>query len=130
MLPGQRVFSSKLSRSRRSWNPLSMLFLWRVEPGRASPMVGIGTISPAGLRMERPSTLFLEAMASSTWGIRFDPSAGKPVGQPFEVSKFDRPRLMIPRWIPSVGFSLTQDKVVLTMAQESGNIWVLDNVDR
>ena len=37
---------------------------------------------------------------------------------------------MISRWIPSVGFSLTQDKFVLTMAQESGNIWVLDNVDR
>jgi len=28
-----------------------------------------------------------------------------------------------------VGFSLTQDKLVLTMAEESGNIWVLDNVD-
>ena len=65
----------------------------------------------------------------NVWGIRFDPATGKPVGQPFEVSKFDRPRLMIPRWIPSVGFSLTQDKFVLTMAQESGNIWVLDNVD-
>ena len=65
----------------------------------------------------------------NVWGIRFDPATGKPVGQPFEVSKFDRPRLMIPRWIPSVGFSLTQDKFVLTMGQESGNIWVLDNVD-
>jgi len=66
----------------------------------------------------------------NVWAIRFDPATGKPVGQPFEVSKFDRPGLMIPRWIPSVGFSLTQDKFVLTMAQESGNIWVLDNVDR
>jgi Tol biopolymer transport system component/DNA-binding winged helix-turn-helix (wHTH) protein len=66
----------------------------------------------------------------NVWGIRFDPAIGKPVGQPFEVSKFDRPRLMIPRWIPSVGFSLTRDKFVLTMAQETGNIWVLDNVDR
>jgi hypothetical protein len=60
----------------------------------------------------------------------FDPDAGKPVGQPFQISKFDRPRLMIPRWIPSVGFSLTQDKFVLTMAEETGNIWVLANVDR
>jgi len=66
----------------------------------------------------------------NVWGIRFDPATGKAVGQPFEVSKFDRPRLMIPRWIPSVGFSLTHDKFVLTMAEESGNIWVLDNVDR
>ena len=37
---------------------------------------------------------------------------------------------MIPRWIPPVGLSLTQDKLVMTMAEESGSIWVLDNVDR
>jgi Tol biopolymer transport system component len=66
----------------------------------------------------------------NVWGIRFDPATGKTVGQSFQLSKFDRPRLMIARWIPSVGFSLTQDKFVLTMAQESGSIWMLDNVDR
>jgi Tol biopolymer transport system component/DNA-binding winged helix-turn-helix (wHTH) protein len=64
------------------------------------------------------------------WGIRFDPDAGKPVGQPFQVSKFDRPRLMILRTIPFVGLSFTQNKLVVTMAEESGSIWLLDNVDR
>ena len=59
-----------------------------------------------------------------------DPAAGKPVGPPFQVSKFDTARLMIPRWIPPVGLSLTQDKLVMTMAEESGSIWILDNVDR
>jgi len=38
-------------------------------------------------------------------------------------------RLMVSRWIPGVGLSLTQDKLVMTMAEESGSIWVLDNVD-
>ena len=66
----------------------------------------------------------------NVWGIHFDPTAGKTVGQPFQVSKFESPRLMIPRWIPPVGLSLTEDKLVLTMAEESGSIWVLDNVDR
>jgi hypothetical protein len=66
----------------------------------------------------------------NVWGIHFDPDAGKPVGHPFQVSKFESPRLMVPRWIPPVGLSLTQDKLVLTMAEESGSIWVLDNVDR
>jgi dipeptidyl aminopeptidase/acylaminoacyl peptidase len=66
----------------------------------------------------------------NVWGIHFDPAAGKPVGQPFQVSRFDRPRLMILRSIPFVDLSLTQDKLVLTMAEESGSIWVLDNVDR
>jgi hypothetical protein len=66
----------------------------------------------------------------NVWGIHFDPTAGKTVGQPFQVSKFESPRLMIPRWIPPVGLSLTEDKLVLTMAEESGSIWVLENVDR
>jgi len=65
----------------------------------------------------------------NVWGIHFDPAAGKTVGEPFQVSKFKSSRLMIPRWIPPVGMSLTQDKLVLTMAEESGGIWVLDNVD-
>ena len=30
----------------------------------------------------------------------------------------------------AVGLSLTEDKLVLTMAEESGGIWVMDNVDR
>jgi Tol biopolymer transport system component/DNA-binding winged helix-turn-helix (wHTH) protein len=66
----------------------------------------------------------------NVWGIHFDPTAGKTVGQPFQVSRFERPRLMVPQWIPPVGLSLTEDKLVLTMAEESGSIWVLDNVDR
>jgi Tol biopolymer transport system component/DNA-binding winged helix-turn-helix (wHTH) protein len=64
------------------------------------------------------------------WGIHFDPAAGKTIGEPFQVSRFESPRLMVPRWIPAVGLSLTQDKLVLTMAEESGSIWLLDNVDR
>jgi Tol biopolymer transport system component/DNA-binding winged helix-turn-helix (wHTH) protein len=66
----------------------------------------------------------------NVWGIHFDPSAGKTVGEQFQVSKFESPRLMVPRWIPAVGLSLTQDKLVLTMAEESGSIWLLDNIDR
>jgi hypothetical protein len=66
----------------------------------------------------------------NVWGIHFDPDAGKTVGEPFQVSKFDNPRLMVPRWIPPVGLSLTRDKLGLTMAEESGGIWLLDNVDR
>jgi hypothetical protein len=38
--------------------------------------------------------------------------------------------LTIPRWIPAVDLSLNQQKLVLTMEEVSGGIWVLDNVDR
>jgi Tol biopolymer transport system component/DNA-binding winged helix-turn-helix (wHTH) protein len=66
----------------------------------------------------------------NVWGIRFDPAAGKSVGQPFQVTKFDSPRLQILGSITAVELSLAQDKLALTMTEESGNIWVLDNVDQ
>jgi hypothetical protein len=37
---------------------------------------------------------------------------------------------MIPRWISLVDLSLSENKLVLNMAEVSGGIWVLDNVDR
>ena len=66
----------------------------------------------------------------NVWGIRFDPGKGKPVGEPFRVTAFEKPSLMIPNAIEAVGFSVTQDKLVVTVEERSGSIWVLDNVDR
>jgi hypothetical protein len=37
---------------------------------------------------------------------------------------------MIPRWIGAVAISLSKDRLVLTMAEESGSIWLLDNIDQ
>ncbi len=62
------------------------------------------------------------------WGIRFDAIKGQPVGNPFEVTSFESPSLMIPTNIPPVELSLTQEKLVLTIAEVSGSIWILDNV--
>jgi len=64
------------------------------------------------------------------WGIHFDPDKGEPVGKMFRVSDFEKSSLTIPRWIPPVALSITQDKMLLTMAETSGGIWILDNVDR
>jgi Tol biopolymer transport system component len=64
----------------------------------------------------------------NVWGVRFDPERGKTQGAPFSVTDFDRPSLMVPRDIPNVGLSLSQDRLVLTVAQVSGSIWVLENV--
>jgi tricorn protease-like protein len=66
----------------------------------------------------------------NVWGIHFDPAGGKPVGEPFLVSAFEDPGLMIPKFIPPVELSINEDKLVLNMAEVSGGIWVLDNVDR
>jgi Tol biopolymer transport system component/DNA-binding winged helix-turn-helix (wHTH) protein len=66
----------------------------------------------------------------NVWGVRFDPERGRPLGEPFRVSAFERPSLMVPQWIPPIALSISQDKLVLTLAETSGGIWVLDNVDR
>jgi hypothetical protein len=63
-------------------------------------------------------------------GIRFDPSSGKPIGQAFQVSRFDSPGLVVPQQIPPVALSITEEKMALTLADSSGGIWVLDHVDR
>jgi serine/threonine protein kinase len=64
------------------------------------------------------------------WGIHFDPSTGRAVGEPFQLSSFKRPSLMIPQRINLVELSLSQDKLVLTVEEDSGSIWVLDNADQ
>jgi Tol biopolymer transport system component len=75
---------------------------------------------------------FLSARSGffNVWATRFDPVRGKPLGDPFPVTALDSPSQMVPKFIPTIALSLTQDRLVLTVAQDSGNIWVLDNVDR
>jgi Tol biopolymer transport system component/DNA-binding winged helix-turn-helix (wHTH) protein len=66
----------------------------------------------------------------NVWGIHFDPVNGRAEGEPFQVTTFDNPRLMVAEVMPTVGLTLTQDQLIVTVSQVSGSIWVLDNVDR
>jgi hypothetical protein len=59
--------------------------------------------------------------------IRF---ADRPVSEPFPITAFSSPRLMVAKLIASAAISLTQGRLAVTVTQVSGNIWVLDNVDR
>jgi Tol biopolymer transport system component/DNA-binding winged helix-turn-helix (wHTH) protein len=64
------------------------------------------------------------------WGVRFDPVKGRKEDEPFQVTSFETSTQMIPKHMPTIEFSLTNDRLVLPMAQTSGNIWILDNADR
>ena len=66
----------------------------------------------------------------NVWGVHFDPVKGRPQGEPFQVTSFETPTLMIPKNAAAVEVSLTDDRLVLPIVQTSGNIWILDNVDR
>jgi len=64
------------------------------------------------------------------WGIHFDPAEGTPVGNAFEVTKFQKPSLMISQRIEQADLSITQARLALLMEETSGSVWVLENVDK
>ena len=66
----------------------------------------------------------------NVWGIHFDATRGKPVGEPFRVTAFETPALMLPAPFDSGEPSITRNHLVLTLQDLSGSIWVLDNVER
>jgi serine/threonine protein kinase/sugar lactone lactonase YvrE len=65
------------------------------------------------------------------WGIRFNPTSGKPEGEPFQVTAFESPgRMISPRLVQLDHISLTANRLVLPITDTSGSIWILENVDR
>jgi len=66
----------------------------------------------------------------NVWGIRFDPVAGKPVGEPFRVTAFESPGQMVLPNVQRKEISLAADRLVLPIMEVSGSIWILENVDR
>ena len=64
----------------------------------------------------------------NVWGIHFDSTRGVPLGKPFQVTKFESPNLMIPTYIPPVELSIAKDKLVINLADVSGSVWMLENV--
>jgi Tol biopolymer transport system component len=64
------------------------------------------------------------------WGIRFDPDQGKPVGKPFLVKAFESPGQRVLQNLADMALALSEHRFVLPLTQFSGNIWVLENVDR
>jgi Tol biopolymer transport system component len=64
------------------------------------------------------------------WGIRIDPDKGKPVGEPFLVKAFESPGQRVLQSAGEMELGLSEQRLVLPITQVTGNIWVLENVDR
>ncbi len=63
----------------------------------------------------------------NVWAIRFDPTQGRPIGEPFEVTTFNSPRQMI-QGLEEI--SLSRERLVLPVTETSGNISMLENLDK
>ncbi len=64
------------------------------------------------------------------WGIRIDTARGKPIGEPFSLTHFDTPGLVISPDVSSTEIGISARRALLTMASVTGNLWMLDNVDK
>jgi hypothetical protein len=68
-----------------------------------------------------------DSAVTNLWGSRFDPERGKPVGEPFMVTHVAAPRVAIS---PHVELDISAHRALLPMASVTGNVWMLDNVDK
>ncbi len=66
----------------------------------------------------------------NVWGIRFDPKAGLPLGKPFQVTSFESPALAVGDDLDLLQISVSNKRLVLSLKESSGSIWVLDGVDK
>jgi len=64
----------------------------------------------------------------NVWAAPFDPQSGRLRGEPFPVTRFERPS----RFIPSTAFfyGLSRDRLVLGLADRSSSVWMAENIDR
>jgi Tol biopolymer transport system component len=64
------------------------------------------------------------------WAVRFDPERGTPVGEPYVLTQFDSPSMVISPDLSRSEMDVSARHAVLTMKTVSGSIWMLDHVDR
>jgi hypothetical protein len=66
----------------------------------------------------------------NVWGRRFDPDRGTPVGAPFQVTSFASPRQTLSPELQRMQIAVTSTHLFLPITETSGELWVLDHVDR
>lgn len=64
----------------------------------------------------------------NVWGVRFDPSVGGPVGEPFRVTNIGSPSLMLSNRLSYMEIALSEDILILPLTEVTGSIWVMENV--
>ena len=62
--------------------------------------------------------------------MQFDSAAGRPIGAPFQVTRFDSTRFQISPEVGAAEVGVSAHRLILTIMEQSSNIWMVDNVDR
>lgn len=64
------------------------------------------------------------------WAVRFDGATGKAVGEPFQITRFENPTRRISIDLANAEIGVSRNRLILTIMEQAGNIWVVDNVDQ
>ena len=67
---------------------------------------------------------------SNVWGRRFDPSSGRPLGDPFQVTSFRSARFALTTHTVQMDIALTSTHLLLPMSESRSDVWMLDAIDR
>jgi hypothetical protein len=82
-------------------------------------------------RWSRDGKLIYFVQADSffnVWAVRFDGAAGTHAGVPFLVTRYDSPRHQLSPRFGSAEIGVSAHRLMLTIAEQTGNIWTLDSV--
>ena len=112
-----------------------------VMPASGAPRESWVRVAAAFQRPDKPRwapdgrTIFFVARHASysghnVWGVRFDPARGIPGDEPFRVTSFDSITLAIDPRMSVTEVGVSSDRLALPMMSVTGNIWMLDNVDK
>lgn len=66
----------------------------------------------------------------NVWGRRFDPATGKTAGDAFRVTSFESPRQTLASQLRQMQFAITANHLLLPITETSGELWMLENIDR
>ena len=81
----------------------------------------------------RPDVYFLSRKPAgylNLWGVRMDPALGSPLGEPFQVTSFASPALIVDPNLGTSEMDVKGRRLLLMMRKTTGNIWMLSGVDR
>ena len=65
----------------------------------------------------------------NVWAVRFDGAAGTAVGEPFQVTRYDSPRHQLSPRFETAEIGVSAHRLMLTIMEQTGNIWTLHNVN-
>jgi serine/threonine protein kinase/sugar lactone lactonase YvrE len=70
------------------------------------------------------------SMFLNVWGVHFDPTNGKVVGEPFRVTSYESPSLAVLTSIRQLRISFDPTHLYFPLTEVAGSVWTLSDVDR